>query len=116
MTLYERYIRKDTFELLEILEHYKDYTQECIDVIWEIYEFRELTKELVIDDILLINRRIIRKKLEKFNPLHEKLELHESNFLEPKEMKELYQTELKKFIDKQDHFGFDVWSYAIGGL
>lgn len=116
MTLYERYIRKETFELLEILENAQDYTQECVDVVWEIFEFRELTKALVLDDILLINKRKISKRLESFNPTQEKLEMHKSNFLEHEEMKVLYQIELKKFIDKQDHFGFDVWSYAVGGL
>lgn len=116
MTLYERYIGKETFELLEILENFNNYTAECVAVIWEIFEFRELKKAAVIDDILLINRRIIRKKLESFNPLNEKLEIHESSFLDKKELKALYKTELNRFIKKQNHFGFDVWSYAIGGL
>lgn len=115
MTLYERYIGEDTFTLLEILESSQDYTQECIDVIWEVFNFRKLNKELVIDDVLLINRRIIRKTLESFNPLQQKLEMHKSCFLEEEELKILYEKELKKFIEKQKLFDIDVWKYVIAG-
>ena len=113
MTLYERYIGEETFTLLEILETSDGYTKECIDVIWEIFEFRKLNKSLVIDDVLLINKQIIRKRLDCFNPLQEKLEMHQSNFLDTDEMKTLYQKELKEIQMKEKIEG-NIIGAAIG--
>ena len=64
MTLYERYIGSEILDLIRILENAQDYTTECIDVILEILKDRNINIEEIMDDILLVNRAIVKKKLD----------------------------------------------------
>ncbi|MGB1018255.1 MAG: hypothetical protein ACPGVH_04240 [Chitinophagales bacterium] len=116
MTLYERYKDAETINLLRIVEASKDYTKACVEVVLKILAERNINSSTQKDQILLVNKEIIRNKLNNFNPLKNKIIFHKSQFLNENEIEKHYKNELKKFIQKQDHFGFDVWSYAIGGL
>ena len=116
MTLKERYNKADTKELVVILENKKCYTTDCVNVVVNEFETRNIndgSAGLFAEEILRLK---FKESLEKFDPYSSKIKLFESSFLSPEKVLEIQKQEFDKWLDKREVFGFDVWKYAIGAV
>ena len=114
MDLKKYYIDKEDVELIEILENFSDYTEECVLVVKDIFTKRNLSLDKTEELALVIIKQKIQKVFEKLNISQEEIIPHESPFLNKSKMRKLYQQELKQYIENRPDI--DVWSYSIGGV
>jgi len=115
MSLYLTYIRKTDFELMFILESPDDYTQEALDVVYEIFDEKKIEGEELRALAIEVNQKKIEDIFLKLDPLNDELKPHTSKFLDSAEIKEMYLEMLKKHMSRKDGFKFNVWQYAMGG-
>ncbi|WP_235291785.1 hypothetical protein [Portibacter lacus] len=113
-TLHEIHQHKENFELIEMIESPEHYTPECIEVIHEILNSRDINNKEKAKIIKQINEDKARKKLLNQNLSEEEIILHKSQFLDKKQIKNIYIKQLKLIMKEQKGFRFDVWSYVIG--
>ena len=116
MTLKERYNEEDNVTLISILENSDNYTSECISVVQEILNNRDFDPHFQKNVAESLMRDKIKKMLDTFDPINEKIKLPESNFLNDEEIIEILKEEFEKFIETKEALKFDVWKYAIGGI
>jgi hypothetical protein len=115
-TIRQRYANKPTEDLMWVLENPDHYTQECFQEVELLFLDRQVSEEEISSLAIDLNRKKIREQLDRFDPINDEVSIQESYFLSPKEVKRLYQEELKLLIERKDGFRFDVWQYAIGGV
>lgn len=116
MSLRKRFAKKESTELVEILENAESYTPEAMEVAEEELFSRELGEAVIHQMAVDYNTERIKDMLDKFDPLNDKLEVPKSFFLEHEAMREMLKTEFKAFIDQKQGFRFDVMQYAMGGI
>ncbi len=116
MNLAKRYARKDSRELVEILESPKHFQPEALRVAEAELISRKLPDEAVHELAMAVNRERIADLLNRLDPLNDELKPPESYFLTRQEIVDLLKEEFAKFIKTKESFRFDVWKYAIGGF
>lgn len=101
MSIKKYYIDKENIELIEILENYSEYTEECILVVKDILLSRNITKEELKEIALKVVKKKIQNIFIELNLTVEKIEPHSSPFFTEEEMLEIYITEYNIFRQKQ---------------
>jgi len=113
---YQRYLQKDTSELVKVIETPEDYQPEVIKIAKEILEDRKLPQEELHSMAAELQRDRIIKMLNNLDPINDELIAPQSFFLSPEEIKTMLQEEFAQFIKDKEGFRFDVWKYSIGGI
>ncbi|MEM8522996.1 MAG: hypothetical protein AAGG68_00060 [Bacteroidota bacterium] len=116
ISLKERHQDKETHELVHMIEHPEDYTEECIEVIHEIFNSREVDSDKLHDIAVKVNTARARKYLLELDPLQKEIKVHKSHFLKKEKVKKIYKQQLQQTMEEKKDFRFDVWSYAIGAI
>lgn len=116
MSLYKRFSRKSSKELLQIIETPEGYTEEALEVAKDELRSRLLEPDTLHGLAVEVHREKFQKMLDTFDPLNDKLELPKSLFLGREDLKDLLKEEFEYFMEQKEGFRFDVWHYAIGGL
>lgn len=114
MNLKKYYQDKPTKELMSILENYSDYTEECVLVVKEIFELRNIDIKEINQLALEINKEKIQKVFQKMDLSQKEIIPHKSPFISESKMRKLYKTALNIFRNNKPDI--DVWSYSIGGI
>lgn len=106
----------DDQSIIELIERPRNYNlpirQKAIDELIA----RNLSSTRLKKMAILANADIAIDIIKADEILTDDVTMHESHFLDPEEIKEIYTEALKKYIEEKDQFRFDVWSYAIGGF
>lgn len=116
MTLKERYLKEDNVNLIKIIEDPKSYTDECINVVKDLLENRDLDDHYLRATTESLLREKIKNILDKFDPYNDKLTIPESHFLDDEIVMEILKDEFDKWMKTKEALKFDVWKYAIGGV
>lgn len=116
MNLYERYIQKETRELVHVLESPQNYQEEVIKITSEILTERNEPYEKLMVIAENFQRKQIISMLNALDPLNDELKIPVSHFMSKAEIKDMLVEEFEKFMENKDSFRFDVWKYSIGGI
>jgi len=116
MTLRERYEHKSADALIHVLENPENYTAECLAVVREIFENRNIDPQeshrIAYEAAILI----AKNKITTLDPLNDELALHTSQFLSQEEVRTIYQNLLEEYMKQKEAFRFDVWMYSLGAI
>ncbi len=112
MTLEERYRSAETRDLIVILEAPEDYTVDCVRVVKEELERRNLPDEEIIE----VAKELVQAKVDlifkKFTP-YDKITLPSSTFVPKEDIKEMLREAYNAYMGKRGDMEFDVWLYSF---
>ncbi|MEL6720177.1 MAG: hypothetical protein AAFP82_15810 [Bacteroidota bacterium] len=116
ITLKDRHKDKEPLELVRMIEHPENYTEECITVLHEILDSKGIDPSKLYTMAVKINTAKARKYLLESDPLNKDIQIPESHFLKREKLKKIYRQQLKQIMEEKKDFRFDVWSYTIGAI
>ncbi|MBR9923230.1 MAG: hypothetical protein GYB31_20560 [Bacteroidetes bacterium] len=115
--LERRYAKKETTELIEILERPEGFTKEALGVASRELKARKLDSDYLSEIAETIKRQQLQKLLDAFDPLNDPVPaLPASYFFKPKQVKAFLLEEFEKFIRDKEGFRIDVMKYSIGAI